>query len=201
MPSTRFLIVCLLAVPAATQLPVAITGRVERVAGSPCNAAATHTLACTGILLHSSTVDLTTWEGRMADLEGVADGTLTCPSVDVAAAVAAPHSTTTFSLGGYRLGSTVVFTTTAPAGAAVAYFFASEPGFLPFLGFGTLQLDLTANFIYWGVDVSIGVALRSVRIPNEVGLVGQLALFQTAFIAVTPTLQLKLLNDGCFTIR
>jgi len=184
---------------AAAQVPVSLTGRVER-AGSPCNPAATHVVGCTEILLRGDGVDLATFEGRIADLTGTADATVGCVLVDVTAAVAAPQSTTTFSLGNYRIDTTVVFTTVAPVGSAVAYFFSCEPGFLPLFDFGTLMLDPLTDFIYWGIDISLGVALRSVRIPNEPGLVGQRALFQTAYVSVTP-FAARLLNAGCFEIR
>lgn len=190
----------LLAPAVAAQLPVSLTGRVEAVS-NPCNPAATHVVGCTEILLRGDGVDLGTFEGRVADLTGTSEGTATCPMVAVTAAVAAPASTSTISLGGYRLNSTVIFTTTAPVGAAVAYFFSCESGFLPLLTFGTLELNPLTDFIYWGVDVSIGIALRSVRIPNEPGLIGQRALFQTAYVSVTPTVEAKLLNAGCFVIQ
>ncbi len=195
------LLVGTLSLATTAQTPVSLTGRVERVPSNPCNGAATHKIACTEILLRSATVDLTTWEGRMADLSGESEGTLTCPLINISDAVAAPQSTSTFSLGGFRINSTVIFTTTAPVGSVVAYFFSCEPGFLPIANFGTVQLNPLTNFIFWQLDVSIGVALRTVRIPNVPGLVGQVALFQTAFVSVTPTLEVKLLNAGCFTIQ
>lgn len=184
----------------AAQLPVTLTGRVER-AVNPCNTDATHIVGCTEILLLGSGVDLATWEGRYADLTGTTDGNTACPLVTVTDAVAAPQSTTTFSLGNYSLNSTVIFTTSAPVGAAVAYFFSCEPGFLPVVNFGTLQINPLTDFIYWGIDISVGVALRTARIPNEPGLIGQRALFQTAFVSITPTFEAKLLNAGCFNIR
>jgi hypothetical protein len=185
---------------AAAQLPVSLTGRVERAA-NPCNPLATHVVGCTELLLVGDGVSLESWEGRIADLTGTSTGSAACPMVTVTGAVAAPQSTATFSLGNYRIDTNVVFTTTAPAGAAVAYFFSCEPGFLPVLEFGTLLLNPLTDFIYWGIDLSIGVALRTVRIPNEPGLIGQRALFQTAFVTVTPTLQARLLNAGCFVIQ
>lgn len=184
----------------AAQLPVTLTGRVDRVT-NPCNPAATHVVGCTEILLHSTAVELSLWEGRLADLTGTSEGTAECPVVNVDGAVAAPQSTSTFSLGNYRINSNVVFTTTAPVGSAVAYFFSCEPGFLPVLTFGTLQLNPLTDFLYWSLDISIGVALRTVRIPNEPGLIGQRALFQTAFVSITPTFEVKLLNAGCFVIQ
>jgi hypothetical protein len=197
---TPLFVASALAVSGMAQLTVTATGRVERAPANPCNAAGTHRLACTEILLHSSTVNLAQFEGRMVDVTGTSEGTLLCPLVNVSEAVAAPQSTTTFSLGGYRLNSTVIWTTTAPAGAVVPYFFSFEPSFLPIANFGTLQLSLV-GFVYWSMDVSIGVAVRTVRIPNEPGLIGVRMLFQTAFAAVLPELQFKLLNAGCFVIQ
>ena len=194
-------LVSTLSLAAAAQTPVSLTGRIERAPSSPCNGAATHKLACTEILLRSETVNLATWEGRMADLSGESEGSLTCPLINVSDAVAAPQSTSTFSLGGYRINSTVIFTTTAPVGSVVAYFFSSEPGFLPLANFGTLQLNPLTNFIFWTLDISIGVALRTVRLPNDPCLVGQVALFQTAYVSVTPTFEVKLLNAACFSIQ
>lgn len=195
-----FALATLLALPAAAQA-VLLTGRVERAPATPCNAAATHKIACTDILLRSTVLDLTALEGRMVDLTGTSEGSLPCPLVNVSAAVAAAQSTATFSLGGYRINSTVLFTTTAPAGAFVGYFFSSEPGFLPLLDLGTLQLNPLTDFTYWTFDVSIGVALRTVRLPDDPGLVGLRVLFQTGFASITPSLQFKLLNAACFTIR
>ena len=77
----------------------------------------------------------------------------------------------------------------------------SEPGFLPLLDLGTLQLNPLTDFTYWTFDVSIGVALRTVRLPDDPGLVGLRVLFQTGFASITPSLQFKLLNAACFTIR
>ncbi|MEZ5966501.1 MAG: hypothetical protein R3F56_21880 [Planctomycetota bacterium] len=191
-----FLLSCLV----AAQLPVSLTGRIEP-ATSPCNPAATHVVGCTEILLRGDGVDLGALEGRVVDITGVSEGTTACPLVAVTAAVAAPQSTSTFSLGNYRINTNLVFTTTAPVGAAVAYFFSCESGFLPLLTFGTLQLNPLTDFVYWGIDISIGVALRTVRIPNEPGLIGQRALFQTAFVTVTPTFEARLLNAGCFVIQ
>lgn len=194
------LVVTLTAALAAAQLPVNLTGRVERVT-DPCNSAATHKVGCTEILLRSDIVNLAGLEGRTVDVVGTSVGAPTCPMVDVTEAVAAPMSTSTLALGGYRINTNVIFTTTAPVGAFVLYFFSCEPSFVPVLTFGTLQLNPLTDFLYWSLDVSIGVALRSVRIPNEPGLIGQNTLFQTAAVTITPEFSAKLLNAGCFTIQ
>lgn len=194
------LAVTLTAALAAAQLPVNLTGRVDRVT-DPCNSTATHKVGCTDILLRSDTVNLAGLEGRMVDIVGASEGATNCPMVNVTEAVAAPMSTSTLALGGYRINTTVIFTTTAPVGSFVFYFFSCEPAFLPVLTFGTLQLNPFTEFLYWTLDVSIGVAIRSVRIPNEPGLIGQLSLFQTAAVTLTPEFSAKLLNAGCFTIR
>ncbi|HLU39755.1 MAG TPA: hypothetical protein VK081_10235 [Planctomycetota bacterium] len=201
-PVASLVLALALASTAAAQLPVALTGKIERAGANPCHTSATHRVACTDIFLRSTTVDLSSLEGRTVDLRAVTTVTPGCAVLlDVTEAANAAYATSTLALGGYRRNATVVFTTTAPVGALVAYFFASQPGFLPFLTFGTLQLDPTANFLYWTFDVSIGVALRTVRIPDEPALVGQVALFQTAFVSVAPELRFGLLNAGCFTIQ
>ena len=194
------LAVSLTAALAAAQVPVNLTGRVDRVT-NPCDSAATHKVGCTEILLRSDTVNLAGLEGRMVDIVGNSVGAATCPMVDVTEAVAAPMSTSTLALGGYRINTNVIFTTTAPVGAFVLYFFSCEPSFLPVLTFGTLQLNPLTDFMYWSLDISIGVALRNVRIPNEPGLIGQNTLFQTAAVTITPEFSARLLNAGCFVIR
>lgn len=198
--TSRFLLAFSLTAALAAAQSVTVTGRVERVT-DPCNSAATHKMACTEILLRSDTVNLTSFEGRMVDVVGTSVGATLCPMVDVTEAIAAPQSTTTLALGGYRINTNVVFTTSAPVGALVLYFFSCEPDFLPVLTFGTLQLNPFTEFLYWTVDISIGVALRSVRIPNEPRLIGAYTLFQTASVTITPEFSAKLLNAGCFTIR
>ncbi len=184
----------------ASAQAVTLTGRVERVT-DPCNPTATHKVGCTDILLRSSTVNLAGFEGRMVDVVGTSAGVTTCPLVDVSEVVAAPQSTSTLALGGYRINTNVIFTTTAPAGALVLYFFSCEPAFLPLFTFGTLQLNPLTEFLFWTTDISIGVALRNVRIPNEPGLVGVYTLYQTASVTLAPEFAVKMLNAGCFTIR
>jgi hypothetical protein len=196
----RIASLAVLASAALAQVPVTLTGRVERAPASPC-AVATHRVACTEILLRSKTLNLATLEGQMVDITGVSEGSATCAVVNVSGAVAAAQSTSTFSLGNYRINSTVIFTTTAPVGSFVAYFFSCEPGFLPVVDFGTLQLNPLTDFMFWTFDVSIGVALRTVRLPNEPGLVGLHVLYQTAFASITPAIEVRLLNAGCFDIR
>lgn len=196
----RFLAVSVFVSAVSAQLPVRLTGRVERAPATPCTPA-THKVACTEILLSSKVVSLAQFEGQMVDITGVSAGTATCPLVDVAAVTSAARSTSVFSLGGFRINSTVLFTTTIPAGSFVGYFFSCEPGFSPIADLGTLQLNPLTDFMFWTLDVSIGVALRSVRLPNDPNLVGLYVLFQTGYVSITPTLEFGLLNAGCFTIR
>jgi hypothetical protein len=183
----------------AAQLPVTLTGRIDR-ATAPCNAAATHKVGCTEVLLRSDTVDLSAMEGTFRAITGVSEGAAPCVTVNVTEASDAAAFTTTFSLGGYRLGTNVTFTTLSPAGSVVFYFFADAPGFFPLLTFGTLLLDPAANFLYFTNDISIGVAIRTVRIPTYPELVGRTILFQTAMVALVPP-DARMLNAHCFVVR
>lgn len=183
------------------QVPVTLTGRIEVAPSGACDPSATHRVACTDILLRSSTVNLGTFAGRLVDLRASTVSTGACNLLEVTEIANAANATTTTSLGGYRLGSTVIFTTPAPVGALVPYFWSTSPGFLPVGEFGSLQLNPLTNFLYWSTDISVTIAVRSVRIPNDPILVGQIALFQTGLVTVTPEISFKLLNAGCFEIR
>ena len=112
---------------------------------------------------------------------------------------AAPVSTSVFALFGYRPGRDVILTTTAPAGAVTLLFFAFDPGFVPFLDYGSMLLNLLNAFL-WSFNLSIGVAIETLRIPNDPSVVGLNILFQTAYVSYQTTISGSFLNNSCFTI-
>jgi hypothetical protein len=186
-----------LALPA--QLQTRLTGTIQKVAGTPCNAKATHRVACTELLLYSSLVDLTQLEGRQQTIEGTLRLSPGCTTIEVTAAEAPAQRTTALALFGFRIGRPVTFTTFAPAGSLVAYFFGTGPGFAPLGQFGSLLLD-PVGIVYWASDLSIGIALRTATIPNDPQLVGVDIWMQTAWLQLAPTLGGGMLNPTCFTI-
>lgn len=195
-------LLCLLAPIAAAQTAVRVmtnvTGVVEKVGANPCDATATHRIACSNVLLRSSVVDLASLEGQMVVVEGEAQNSGGCVTMAVDCAGAAEQYTTLFAPLGYRLNQRVIFTTRAPLGAFVGYFCGS-PGYLPLLDLGVLLLDPLAGITFLGTDLSIGITLRTIRIPNDANLVGMQPVFQTFYLQLTP-LGGGLLNPTCFTV-
>ena len=192
----------LMAAPASAQFTTTMTGKVEAAPASPCNATATHRIACTDILLKSSTLDLAPYLNRVALLTGNVQIRLFpyCVTLDVTAVENATNRTTAISLSNYRINSNVIVSTFAPIGAAVPMLFAAGPGFVPLGAWGTLMLD-PATMFYWATDVSVGLTLRSIPIPNDPSLVNVQIIFQTGYATVTPAVEFGLLNPICFTIR
>ena len=186
------------------QLTVTLTARVEKAPTTKCHTAATHIVRCTKTELYGATgVDLSAFERRAALIKGNLKLKLGCPpAVEVTEIKSAPASTSDFSFGGYRLNSTIVFTTRAPIGSIVVYVFAADTSFLPIpiADAGTLFLEAT-SLIYWTAGPSIGVQISTLRIPNEPSLVGKTALYQTAYASVTNGVEFRLLNPGCMTVR
>lgn len=205
IPMARFLLpfVCLFSLLAATLpaqgLRTTLTGKIEKAPAGACNTAATHRVACTQVLLKSATVDLDSFLNKVVDLEGGISLGIDCVTIDVATAEPAAAATNVIAFLGYRINQTIVYTTTAPAGAIVAYFFSADSGFLPLPFVGTMLLDLPTTQ-FWTTDVSIGLAIRTMRIPNDPTLVGLKVWYQTGYLAIAPTLGIKLLNPGCFTV-
>ena len=192
----------LLAAPApAQQLPVKLTGLVEKVGANPCNPKATHRVECSSVLLVGGKADLKPWEGQYADLKGTfAVDPQGCVTVTVDEAAKAAVKTTTFALFGYRRGATVTVTTTAPTGAVVATFFGLKPGFLPLGDYGAYLLDPLNSFPYYFTP-SVVVALQLWKIPDDPALAGLDILFQTAWLQVTPGIDGGFLNPSCFRIE
>lgn len=186
------------AVPAQA-VPVSLVGAIEKAPSSPCNAMATHRIACTDVLLYSTKVDLTQLEGKTQAIRGALQAQPGCVAIEVETAENAAQRTSTLALFGFRLGRPVVFTTTAPAGAVVSYFFGFGPGFVPLGDFGSLLID-PIGAVYWTSDLSIGIAIRSVTIPNDPNLVGLEMFMQTTWLQITPTLGGGLINPTCFKI-
>lgn len=184
--------------PAQT-LSASLTGMIEKAPSGPCNPKATHRVACSDVLLYSSKVDLTQLEGKTQSISGALQVTPGCVAIEVETAQTAAQRTSTLALFGYRIGKTIVFTTTAPAGSLVAYFFGLGPGFVPLGDLGSLLID-PLGAVYWTFDLSIGIAIRSATIPNDPNLVGTKILMQTTWLQVTPMLGGGLLNPTCFTI-
>lgn len=190
---------CLTLGAVEAQLPgVTLNGRVERVT-SGCDPAAGYRITCSDVQLKSSTVDLSQWVNRTVTLTGTPEVRVGCITVDVATIENAAARTTLLALGGYRIGTSVIITTTAPAGAVVAYVFGAENAFVPLGQFGTYLMDPLTS-VYWTFDLSIGLAVRNLPIPRDPALVGHRALFQVVYGAVTPTFELGILNPNCFTI-
>jgi hypothetical protein len=188
----------LLAFPISAQLPATLTGKVEKAPAGACDAAATHQVTCTNVLLKSSTVDLTALVGKTVELKGTALFQGSCVTIDVQSAPTATEQTTALALFGYRLGRPIVFTTSAPLGALVFYLFGTGPGFLPLGASGSYLMQL-AGSVYWTFDISIGVAIRPVTVPSDPALVGINFLMQTAYVTISP-LSLGILNPLCWTV-
>lgn len=195
-------LLCLLAPMALAQTSVRvmtnITGVVQRVGANPCDPTATHQIACSNVLLRSSVVDLTSFEGRMTVVEGDAQDNGGCVTMAVECADAATQFTTLLAPFGFRPNQTVIFTTRAPVGSFVGLF-CGERGYLPLLDLGVLLLDPLAGITFLGTDISIGITLRTIRIPNDMNLVGMEPVFQTFYLQLTP-LGGGLLNPTCFRI-
>jgi hypothetical protein len=192
-------LVALLASSAAAQFEATLTARIDRAPATRCNATATHVAGCTNVLLKSSAVNLEENVGRVLHLRGRVQLGWNCVTIDVADATPANERTTAVALFGYRLGMPVAFTTLAPVGALVPFFFGARPGFLPLGALGTLLLDPFSTQ-YFTTDISIGATLRVLRIPNDPSLVGVQIYYQTAWAQVTPSLEGTFLNPGCFQI-
>jgi hypothetical protein len=175
-------LVALLASSAAAQFEATLTARIDRAPATRCNATATHVAGCTNV-----------------HLRGRVQLGWNCVTIDVADATPANERTTAVALFGYRLGMPVAFTTLAPVGALVPFFFGARPGFLPLGALGTLLLDPFSTQ-YFTTDISIGATLRVLRIPNDPSLVGVQIYYQTAWAQVTPSLEGTFLNPGCFQI-
>lgn len=188
----------LAALPA--QLPITLKGTVERLPAAGCDPAATHQIRCSEVLLKSSVVDLSALEGRTVDLTGDLVLQPGCLTVDVATAEAASNRTLQLAIFGTRLGRPVTFTTFSPPGSFLVYVWSAGPGFLPLGPFGTLLLDLPSAIVV-GTNVSVGIDIRTERIPNDPNLVGVDIHYQFAYASLLTGLEFGFLNPGCFTIQ
>jgi hypothetical protein len=189
-----------LPIPATAQLiPAALTARVVKAPPNPCDPAATHRVDCTQILLRSSSVDLTQFENTIVDLTGTVFG-LGCTTIDVTTAAAAAVRTTQLAPFGTRLGRTIFITTTAPAGSLVLFLFDVGTTFLPLGPFGTLLVSPLTSILI-GPDISIGIALRTLPIPNDPNLIGLTVVYQTGYLSLTPQIDGRLLNLNCVTVQ
>jgi len=89
-PMTKLLSVALFsllslatAIPAQIALPVSLSGRLEAAPADACDPAATHRIACTDVLLKSSSVDLAAFNGRIVDMTGALDALSPCTTIEV----------------------------------------------------------------------------------------------------------------------
>lgn len=191
----------LLTASLSAQLSTSVTGEVQVAPAGACAPFATHALECSTLLLQSSTIDLSQFEGANRKLTG----NLTfngpgCPIMEVTMVETAGGSTSTFSLSNYRIGSNVLMTTFAPLGNTLATFLAFDPGFIPLGNFGTLLISPLSASLY-SIDLSIGINIKSIPIPNDPNLIGCSPVFQVLSVNLLSPLDSELYNPACFTIR
>lgn len=196
----RLLAATALLLPAApAQLPIVLTGTIERLAAPACDPAATHRVRCTGVLLKSTAVDLASFEGRTVDIEGPVTLRPLCTVIDVQTANAATTRTLQLALFGTRLGRPVTLTTFSPPGSVIAYVWSGGRGFLPLGPLGTMLIDAQSAIVV-GTSVSIGIDIRTERIPNDPNLVGVDIHYQFAYVSLATGLEAGFLDPGCFRI-
>lgn len=192
------LCLALLAPVVSSQQPVNLTGQIEQAPPGPCNVRGTHRIACTNVLLYSATIDLEILEGQVVDLQGQLDVQFGCVAIDVQGVTTAVSTTNTLALLGYNTGSPIIFTTDAPLGSLVSYWFSTGPGFVPLGPVRSLLLDPFATVYGW-TDISVGVAVRLVTIPACPPLVGTTFYMQASRLSLSP-FGARLLNPTCFTV-
>jgi hypothetical protein len=184
----------------AAQVPVSLSGTVQRLATPGCDPNATHGIQCSDVLLTGAGVDLTALEGRVVALSGSLDLASGCPSIAVTEAVPASVRTAHFALRGTRLGQSVTFTTIAPAGSIVAHIFGCSRGFLPLGPLGSVLIGVQ-DAVFVGTGISFGLDLRTERIPNDPSLVDVEIYYQFGYVSITTGFEAGFLNVGCFRIR
>jgi hypothetical protein len=189
-------------VPSSAQLPTRFTARVIKVASGACDPTATHQLACVdGVLLKSSTVNLASFENKLALIEGtVALGT--CVTIDVTAASNPQYTHTATSNNQFRLGSNVSLRGTGPFASLIALAISASPGgFLPFDPYGAFMLHVpTTLFIEFRLAL-LGTTTWTIPIPNDASLVGAAIQSQTGWVVLTGTPNGALVNAECFTLQ
>jgi hypothetical protein len=186
--------------PLFAQVPVSLSGTVQRLTAPGCDPNATHGIQCSDVVLTGAGVDLTAFEGRIAALSGTLDLSSGCPSIAVTEAVPASVRTAHFALRGTRLGQSVTFTTIAPAGSIVAHIFGCSRGFLPLGPLGSVLIGVQ-DAVFVGTGISFGLDLRTERIPNDPSLVDVEIYYQFGYVSITTGFEAGFLNVGCFRIR
>ena len=191
-----------LAAPAAAQFSITVSGRVEAVAPGACNQNATHQIACTDVLLLSSTVNLGSVVGQTVHATGSLVPQLGCITLDVAEVEPASDvRLSVFTLGSFRIGTTITLLSTAPLGVPIVHFFAVEGFFLPLGPAGSYLLN-PLNTQQWAIDLGLGPVPfpRFEQIPNNPALVGCNPYFQFLAVDLANPFDSRLSNAICFTI-
>ena len=184
----------------AQALSTALSGRVIVAPAMACDPTATHAIECGDILLKSSTIDLTQFEGQNVDLTGDVDLLAPCTVFDVTEIDAGTNVLRASSFTNFRIGSTFLITSTEPIGSLVIRFFSGMADATALGPFGTYQLCLLDS-VTWATDLSIGLSFKNISIPNDPTMVGMTPHFQQLVISLTNPLESRLTNSVCFTVR
>lgn len=186
---------------AQLQVPFSAIGRIVPVSAGACDPTATHQIESTDVLLRSSKVDLSQLEGDIRQIDGTFGLVpANCPTIDVTSTGEPAARTDRFALFGTRIGRPVLFTTFSAPGSIVVRAFSGGPAFLPIGPLGTLLIELP-TLVIQSTQISIGIDLYTLNIPNDPALRGICVHYQFGYGSVTNGLEVGLANPGSFMIQ
>ncbi len=196
------LLFLLVAAPTTAQIQLTVSGRVVPAPAGACNPAATHAIACSEVLLQSTVVDLTQFEGQTVQVQGTPQIAIGCLTLDVTAVESTGGiRLSAFSLSNFRIGTTMTLLSQAPLGSIMVQFFADDSGFLPLGPLGSYLLEFQST-LQWELQIGIGLPFpRFIQVPNNPGIIGCRPHFQFFAVDLTSPLDSRFSNSICFEIR